>query len=77
MHSYPSGEFAKLTKIEVRFLDECDFDISKERSIDSGDESFQILSSSLKIKAGKSRENNKFPGWWQWGKVIAGRREMK
>ena len=77
MYSHPSGEFEKLGKIEVRFLDECDFDIPKKGGIDSGNESFQILSSSSKIKAGKSRENNKFHGWWWWGKVIAGRREMK
>ena len=77
MHSYPSDEFAKLGKIEGRFLDECDFDIPKNRGIDSGDESFQILTSPLKVKAVKSRENDKFPGRWRWGKVSAGRGEMK
>ena len=58
MHSYPSGEFTKLGNIEVRFLNECDFNIPKKRSIDSGDESFQILCSPLKIK----EEVHKIPG---------------
>jgi len=75
LHFYPVDEFAKFLDVVYEVIEECDFDISETRSIDSGHKVFQVPSESSKIKACESREKNAFPRRWGDGKC--GGREME
>jgi hypothetical protein len=56
----------KVWNVEDEFIEKCDFDIPETRSRDADRKGFQELCHSSKIKAGESRENNRFL-WRYWG----------
>ena len=57
-------------------IEECDFDVLEARSIDSDHKTFQVLSISEELKAGKSGKNNTFFRQ-QWGMAIGGIEEAE
>ena len=76
VHFYPVDENFKMWKGEEGIIG-CDIDILERRGINCANNSLQVCHTSLKIKEGKSWEENAF-AIWQYGKVvIGGRAEMK